>query len=185
MLKSPSLRTLDCPMSLYVTYVHCGTWSSFYGMKPWVNTPAVVWLQGHLCCLLLDMKIHRSAQDTSSFGRILWWSLKDQREGPPLCSANCSDHRVCPALRTQAWIVWVSKLAEGTRKGYEPGRDINHSLQRARNKQKSCSHDAWIAPMWCTSHMRLAYNAIGIRNFFEASIVRKGWAYQWANLKGL
>lgn len=77
------------------------------------------------------------------------------------------------------------KVAEGTRKGYEPGRDINHSLHRARNKQKSCSHDSWIAQMWCKSHMRLAYNAIGIRNFFEASIVRKVWAYQWVNLKGL
>ena len=33
------LRTLDCPMSLYLTYVHWGAWSSFYGMKPWVSTP--------------------------------------------------------------------------------------------------------------------------------------------------
>lgn len=120
MLKSPSLRTLDSPMSLYATYVSLRYMIVFLWNEALSHyTGVLVWLQGHLCCLFLDMKIHRSAQDTSSFGRILWWSLKDQREGAPLCSANCSDHRVCPALRTQAWIVWVSKWRKG------PGRDMN------------------------------------------------------------
>lgn len=180
MLKSPSLRTLDCPMSLYVTYVHCGTWSSFYGMKPWVNTPAF-WY-GYRVIFVACSWIWRY----TGVHRILR-ALGAYCDGPWKIKGK-GRHCAAPiAVTIESVPPYGRRLGsfgyQNWRKG--PGRDINHSLQRARNKQKSCIHDSWIAQMWCKSHMRLAYNAIGIRNCFEASIVRKGWAYQWANLKGL
>ena len=160
-------------------------------MKPWVTTPAF-WYGYRVIFVACSWiwrytGVHRILQALGAYCDGPWKIKgKGRHCAAPIAVTNES---VPPYGRRLGSFGYQSggRDPEGiwTRKGYQPGRDINHSLHRARNKQKSCSHDSWIAQMWCKSHMRLAYNAIGIRNFFEASIVRKVWAYQWVNLKGL